>query len=493
MMKQGAWKAIKINLWLTKEELIAMAGMMTAAVIFFVMFDAFLMLGIASITCMGIGLHFMNKALCKIFVENRYGDSSFLIKMLPLEDKSLRRGNYIVAAGAVSGMVFALVLCLLAGYLALHRYDLESVMGFIRWLCCLGSPDMTGGGMWAMVSLEVIYILALGLCVAAVAEYASGAAGDKGESLIGKGNSKFEFPLSVFMMGILLPWLVLLLSDGIPPALFHLGKITIVAVMALLFSKSASSRSKGIRRSTKPEERAKKTKRERAELDLRETTDKGKAYEKLIAGKGVILNWKRMLLLILPICIILRNVEVSDAILVSYSVIGFCLMGEILREWNTSILFDENAAFYYSLPIKTEEVVKAHMKIGFKMMIPAALAAMAILLIRQAQKGFVLPADFVLWVLTIFVLVIAFCGWGLFNSAYASRWRDPLTHKTSRFAGGICLLVEVAIHWAIVMLVLYADGIARTIGSIFLLLASLAECYLVYRLGISELRDMYSA
>lgn len=491
MTKQGAWKAVKINLWLTKEELAAMAGMMATAVITFAVIDQFLMLGIASITCAGIGLYFMNKAIYKIFVENRYGNSSCLIKMLPIEDKSLRRGNYIVAAGAVSGMVFALVLCLLAGYLALHRYDWESVMRFIRWLCCLGSPDITGGGMWAMVSLEVIYILALGLCVAAVAEYASGAAGDKGESLIAKGNSKFEFPLSVFMMGILLPWLVLLVSDGIPPALFYLAKITIVSVMALLFSKSASSGSKENRSSAKPEERAKETKR--VELDLRETADKGKAYEKLIAGKGGILNWKRMILLILPACIILRNVEVSNGILISYLVIGFCLTGEILREWNASILFDENAAFYYSLPIKTEEVVKAHMKIGFKMMIPAALATMVILLIRQAQKGFVLRVDFALWVLTIFVLVLAFCGWGLFNSAYASRWRDPLTHKTSRFAGGICLLVEVAIHWAIVMLVLYADGIGRTVGSIFLLLASLAECYLVYRLGISELRDMYSA
>lgn len=479
MKKKGVRKAIKINLWLAKEELTAMTGMMAVAIITLALFGQSLLLDIVSVICAGMGLYFMNKAICKIFVENRYGDSSRLVMMLPIEDKSLRKGNYIVAAGAVSGMVFALALCLLAGYLALHRYDLENVMGFIRWLCCGGSSDIAGESAWALFTFEVIYIIALGLCVAACAEYTA-------EAAKGKGSSGFALPPDLFMVGILLPRLVLLASASIPPLPFHLIKITVATALAVLFYQLAAKAGDGSAQSKEKE-------KNRSELDLRDISDKRKAYERLIDSKGRIWNWKQMLILALPVCIILRNVEVSGAIILLLVIVGFCLLGETIREWNTSILFDENAAFYYSLPIKTEEIVKTHMKIGFKRMIPIPLIAIVMLLIWHAQKGFSLGAGLVLWVLTICVLAFAFSGWGLFNGAFASRWRDPLTHKTSRFAGGICLLVEVAIHWAIVMLVLYADGIGRTIGSIFLLLAALAECYLVYRLGISELRDMYSA
>ena len=97
------------------------------------------------------------------------------------------------------------------------------------------------------------------------------------------------------------------------------------------------------------------------------------------------------------------------------------------------------------------------------------------------------------WVLIISVMSLAFSGWALFNSTFASRWRDPVTHKSGGLAGGLTLILEVAAHIVVLVVATPFTYVNPLVGSLILLLLLAAECYGVYRLNVAELRDRYSA
>ena len=223
-------------------------------------------------------------------------------------------------------------------------------------------------------------------------------------------------------------------------------------------------------------------------------------------------DWKSIICMLPVIFIFIRDTGVSSSLIIVLLAALFSTFGTVVQSWNTAILLDENAPFYYSLPVRTEDIVKVHMKSGFKCMALLPLLCLALIpvtavfeegrekivavmtkLIGTADGGLETAILFLIWVLIITVLMLTFSGWGLFNSAFSGRWRDPLTHKTSRLAGGLCLSLETIVHMLLLVFILPFKIINPIAGSLLILTVCAAECVFVYRLCISELRDMYSA
>lgn len=108
MMKQGTWKIIKLNMWLAREEVPATAVMMLLAAVSLFCISRMLLLCLFGFICMIIGFYFLERTMYKIFGENRYGNSAILVNMLPVDEKTLRGGGYLVAAGVVLICVLSL-------------------------------------------------------------------------------------------------------------------------------------------------------------------------------------------------------------------------------------------------------------------------------------------------------------------------------------------------------------------------------------------------
>ena len=502
MMRQGTWKIIKLNMWLAREEVPATVVMMLLAAVSFFFLGSALLLCVIGLICGGFGIYFLGKTLYKIFGESRYGSSGVLVKMLPVDEKTLRRGGYLLAAGMALISALSLLLALFGGYFSVTRHHAAgAIPSFLRLLYCGSNAGISDGAVYAMLPLELIFVILLALCFTAGYERVIVSACRKNDgSLPERGDIRSDIPWLFFIGGFLLPRLAFLAGDWVPPLLVLLVKILIVGAAAFFLMKRM------------PEKAAPKVKTRRTwEFEAKEG-NKAKAYERLVGGKGTMVDWKSVICIVPVICVFIRNAGVSSSLIIIFLAALFSNFGTVVQSWNTAILLDENAPFYYSLPVRTEDIVKVHMKSGFKCMAPLPLLCLALIpvtavfeegrekivavmtkLIGTADGGLETAILFLIWVLIITVLILTFSGWGLFNSAFSGRWRDPLTHKTSRLAGGLCLSAETIVHMVLLVLILPFKIINPIAGSLLILAVCAAECVFVYRLCISELRDMYSA
>ena len=502
MMRQGTWKIIKLNMWLAREEVPATVVMMLLAAVSFFFLGSALLLCVIGLICGGFGIYFLGKTLYKIFGESRYGSSGVLVKMLPVDEKTLRRGGYLLAAGMALISALSLLLALFGGYFSVTRHHAAgAIPSFLRLLYCGSNAGISDGAVYAMLPLELIFVILLALCFTAGYERVIVSACRKNDgSLPERGDIRSDIPWLFFIGGFLLPRLAFLAGDWVPPLLVLLVKILIVGAAAFFLMKRM------------PEKAAPKVKTRRTwEFEAKEG-NKAKAYERLVGGKGTMVDWKSVIYIVPVICVFIRNAGVSSSLIIIFLAALFSNFGTVVQSWNTAILLDENAPFYYSLPVRTEDIVKVHMKSGFKCMAPLPLLCLALIpvtavfeegrekivavmtkLIGTADGGLETAILFLIWVLIITVLILTFSGWGLFNSAFSGRWRDPLTHKTSRLAGGLCLSAETIVHMVLLVLILPFKIINPIAGSLLILAVCAAECVFVYRLCISELRDMYSA
>ena len=133
MMKQGTWKIIKLNMWLAREEVPATVVMMLLAAVSLFCISRMLLLCLLGFICMIIGFYFLERTMYKIFGENRYGNSAILVNMLPVDEKTLRGGGYLVAAGVVLICVLSLPLGFFGGYFSLTRYHAaDAIPSFLR-------------------------------------------------------------------------------------------------------------------------------------------------------------------------------------------------------------------------------------------------------------------------------------------------------------------------------------------------------------------------
>lgn len=502
MMRQGTWKIIKLNMWLAREEVPATVVMMLLAVVSLFCISGMLLLCLLGFICMIIGFYFLERTMYKIFGENRYGNSAILVNMLPIDEKTLRRGGYLVAAGVVLICVLSLPLGFFGGYFSLTRYHAaDAIPSFLRWLYCGSNAGISDGAVYAMLPLELIFVILLALCITTGYERVLVSACRKNDgSLPERSAIRSDIPWLLFLGGALLPRLAFLAGDWVPPLLVLLVKILIVGSAAFFLMKRM------------PEKAAPKVKTRRTWDFESKDGNKAKAYERLVGGKGTMVDWKSIICMLPVIFIFIRDTGVSSSLIIVLLAALFSTFGTVVQSWNTAILLDENAPFYYSLPVRTEDIVKVHMKIGFKCMAPLPLFCLALIpvtamfeegrkeivavltkLIGKADGGPETVILFLIWVLIITVLMLTFSGWGLFNSAFSGRWRDPLTHKTSRLAGGLCLSLETIVHMLLLVFILPFKIINPIAGSVLILAVCAAECVFVYRLCISELRDMYSA
>ncbi len=502
MMKQGTWKIIKLNMWLAKEEVPATVVMvlLAAASLFFL--GSALLLCPIGLICMIIGVYFLERTMYKIFGENRYGNSAILVNMLPVDEKTLRGGGYLVAAGVVLICVLSLPLGLFGGYFSVKRYHAaDAIPSFLRWLYCGSNAGISDGAVYAMLPLELVFVILLALCITTGYERVMVSACRKNDgSLPERSDIRSDIPWLFFLGGVLLPRLAFLAGDRVPPLLVLLVKILIVGIATFFLMKRM------------PEKAAPKVKARRTWEFEAKGGNKAKAYERLIGGKETMVDWKSIICMLPVIFIFIRDTGVSSSLIIVLLAALFSTFGTVVQSWNTAILLDENAPFYYSLPVRTEDIVKVHMKSGFKCMAPLPLLCLALIpvtavfeegrekivavmmeLIGKTDGGLETAILFLIWVLIITVLMLTFSGWGLFNSAFSGRWRDPLTHKTSRLAGGLCLSLETIVHMLLLVFILPFKIINPIAGSVLVLTVCAAECVFVYRLCISELRDMYSA
>lgn len=502
MMRQGTWKIIKLNMWLAREEVPATVVMMLLAAVSLFCISGMLLLCLLGFICMVIGFYFLERTMYKIFGENRYGNSAILVNMLPVDEKTLRGGGYLVAAGVVLICVLSLPLGFFGGYFSLTRYHAaDAIPSFLRWLYCGSNTGISDGAVYATLPLELIFVILLTLCITTGYERVLVSACRKNDgSLPERGDIRSDIPWLFFIGGFLLPRLAFLAGDRVPPLLVLLVKILIVGAAAFFLMKRM------------PEKAAPKVKTRRTwEFEAKEG-NKAKAYERLVGGKGTMVDWKPVICIVPVICVFIRNAGVSSSLIIIFLAALFSTFGTVVQSWNTAILLDENAPFYYSLPVRTEDIVKVHMKMGFRCMAPLPLFCLALIpvtamfeegrkeivavltkLIGKTDGGPETVILFLIWVLIITVLILTFSGWGLFNSAFSGRWRDPLTHKTSRLAGGLCLSLETIVHMLLLVFILPFKIINPIAESLLVLAVCAAECVFVYRLCISELRDMYSA
>lgn len=502
MMRQGTWKIIKLNMWIAREEVPASIVMMLLAAVSLFFLGSALLLCVVGLICGGFGIYFLGKTLYKIFGENRYGSSSVLVKMLPVDEKTLRRGGYLVGTGVALICVLSLLLGLFGGYFSLnHHNNFKGLVGFLRFLYCGSNAGISDGAVYAMLPLELIFVILLALCFTEGYEHVIASACRKNDgSLPERGDIRSDIPWLFFIGGFLLPRLAFLAGNWVLPLLVLLVKILIVGAAAFFLMKRV------------PEKAAPKVKARRTWEFEAKDGNKVKAYERLVGGKGTMVDWKSIICMLPVIFIFIRDTGVSSSLIIVLLAALFSTFGTVVQSWNTAILLDENAPFYYSLPVRTEDIVKVHMKIGFKCMAPLPLLCLAMVpvtaMFEEGRKEIVAVMTkligtvdggpetvilFLIWVLIITVLMLTFSGWGLFNSAFSGRWRDPLTHKTSRLAGGLCLSAEMIVHIVLFVLMLPFEIINPIAGSLLILVVCVAECVFVYKLCISELRDMYSA
>ena len=489
-------------MWLAKEEVPATVVMVLLAAASLFCISGALLLCALGLICMIIGVYFLERTMYKIFGENRYGNSAILVNMLPVDEKTLRKGGYLVAAGVVLICVLSVPLGLFGGYFSLNRYNnFKGLVGFLRWLYCGSNAGISDGAVYAMLPLELIFVILLALCFTAGYEHVIASACRKNDGGLPERSDIRSDILWLFFLGVvLLPRLAFLAGDWVPPLLVLLVKILIVGSAAFFLMRRM------------PEKAAPKVKTRRTWDFEAKDGNKVKAYERLVGGKGKMMDWKSVICMVPVICVFIRNAGVSGSLAIVLLAALFSTFGTVVQAWNTAILLDENAPFYYSLPVRTEDIVKVHMKIGFKCMAPLPLLCLAMVpvtamfeegrkeivavmtkLIGKVDGGLETAILFLIWVLIITVLMLTFSGWGLFNSAFSGRWRDPLTHKTSRLAGGLCLSAETIAHMVLLVLILPFKIINPIAGSLLILAVCMAECVFVYKFCISELRDMYSA
>ena len=306
-------------MWLAREEVPATVVMMLLAAVSLFCISRMLLLCLLGFICMIIGFYFLERTMYKIFGENRYGNSAILVNMLPVDEKALRGGGYLVAAGVVLICVLSLPLGFFGGYFSLTRYHAaDAIPSFLRWLYCGSNAGISDGAVYAMLPLEIIFVILLALCITTGYERVLVNACRKNDgSLPERSAIRSDIPWLFFLGGVLLPRLAFLAGDRVPPLLVLLAKILIAGTAAYFLMKHM------------PELTATKVKTRRTWEFESKDGNKAKAYEKLVGGKGKMMDWKSVICIVLVICVFIRNAGVSSSLIIVFLAALFSTFGTV--------------------------------------------------------------------------------------------------------------------------------------------------------------------
>ncbi|MDO4395669.1 MAG: hypothetical protein Q4C51_02630 [Clostridia bacterium] len=496
-MRQEIWKMIKTNFALAKDEFSVMLLCMAIGTICLLMLNMMFQVSIIGLVLIIVAIFFHEKTINKIFFENAYGNSSILIDTFPVQEQSIRAAKLILGAMATFYMLICGFIVVSGCYMVMHD-GLGSFPNFLRWLYFNGSKEVSNIQVYTVFSLALVSLLILSICASLCTEFLLVRTHGKYENEIAMlQRMTVDLPVALVMIFIFLPSLLINFSNEISPILVQLLRIAVIVGLAILFYRWSSR--EGDNRSKPTDSIA---------FGSNKNLTKVQAYGKLISGEGLSIDWSIITWMIAMSLLFFKQIGIK-AIWVLIA-IGICNLTSMAQAWNSYILLDDKASFFGSFPISNRDRVKAHMIGGFKFMVTLPVFFLIVTIIGVFfNKGtllFSLMSDFVgsingslelyalcaIWLLIITAITFAFSGWAFFNSLYASYWRDPITRRTSKVAGMICIIVEALVNISALKVIMPFKYLDPIIGSLIFLGLAVGECFLANRLAVINLRDKYN-
>ncbi|MDD6042703.1 MAG: hypothetical protein PUB87_02990 [Eubacteriaceae bacterium] len=501
MRKTTVWEMTKLNLLLARDDSAATVGLIAIGIVTVLMIDVYFPLSIVGFFCVVIGVTFLSRTLYRIFVDSRYGDTGILINMLPVSEKIIQRGRYIAGLLCVFFAVLGFYLTVCGLYLEINGFSLEKLTSFLKWLYCGNIYSYSDKQIYLILIAEILFFLMLSTCITAAYEYSANRSHKRNPGTkIERNNAGVSITWIVFLSTTVIPRMILDRNINISPVLLIFSKIAVLAALSFIFHRLSSKTGRAVSK-----------KKEVKVFDENYSLSKKKAYSKLVSVNGKMSDWTSVALIIPAMLLLLDKLHISGSLIIILLNTVMCTLATQVQEWNTSLLFDENASFYYMLPIRTEDLVKTHIKIGFKCMFilpmlfyiiiagctalgfeSASMDTMIPELLGPVNNRFETIVGFIILILITAAITLALSGWAIFNTTFASKWRDPVTHKTSRFASGLCLAGEAAMHIILLVALMPFKHINPINGSLVILAICIAESYLAYRLSVYELKETYT-
>lgn len=523
-------KAMGLQLRLAQEEITASIGAVLIAIICVALAWWFPILIFALIIYI-VGLVYADKALCKLFIEHRYGDTSIFIKAMPLEERVSEKAGYYLGTALVFSLCMLSVICCGIWYWKSFDFRLSAVIRYLKGLYGWSGLEVSNAAVLAALVLLLLVAVFFAFTAAECFEYRILKTRKRGKTpSLSERQTDDNLLGFVLFMALLIPRLLLPTISGFPR--LYLPFVLTVIIAAAFFAvrtlnrrlrnqlENAADTSDTVRKQTEQESLsfirsgggAKK--------------DKFHAYMELIGRKkesgdeGKLLTPSNCLIFLL--CIFnVRNLtaagDKTEIIFISAAVIFIlCMLGltAAAQSRNSELLFEENASFYYSLPLSAEEVVRAHMMTAFHTMLPVTICVWALIVLllvipftAENMAELLLEifgrAEFIgesswlvmlslLWLAIMLLIALLFSAFAFFNSVFASSWKDPITHKTSKLPGGLCLSAEI---FLVVMNLCALTQLSQRYplsGNLLSLAVFMAACYAFYRRSIAALRSMYS-
>lgn len=523
-------KAMGLQLRLAQEEITASIGAVLIAMVC-VALAWWFPISIFALIIYIVGLVYADKALCKLFIEHRYGDTSIFIKAMPPEESVSEKAGYYLGTALVFSLSMLSVICCGIWYWKRFDFSLSAVIRYLKGLYGWSGLEVSNGAVFAALVLLLLVAVFFALAAAECFEYRILKARKRGKipSMTDK-QADDNLLGFVLFIALLMPRLLLPTISGFPRLYlpFVLTAITAAAFFAI------RTLNRRLRHELENAACASDTVRKQAEQEplsfIRSCDgakkDKFHAYMELIGRKkesgdeGKLLTPSNCLIFLLCIFNIRNLVAAGDkteiifiAAAVIFILCMLCLTAAA-QSSNSELLFEENASFYYSLPLSAEEVVRAHMMTAFHTMLPVTISVWALIVLLlvipftaenmaellieifgRAQfvgEGIWLVLLSLLWLAIMLLIALLFSAFAFFNSVFASGWKDPITHKTSKLPGGLCLSAEI---FLVIMSLCALTQLSQRYplsGNLLSLAVFMVACYAYYRRSIAALRSMYS-
>lgn len=523
-------RAMSLQLKLAQEEITASTGAVLIAMVC-VALAWWFPISIFALIIYIVGLVYADKALCRLFIEHRYGDTSIFIKAMPLEEGVSEKAGYYLGTALVFALSMLSIVCCGIWYWKRFDFRMSAVISYLKGLYGWSGLEVSNAAVLAALVLLLLVEVFFALAVAECFEYRILKTRKRGETpSLSERQTDDNLLGFVFFIALLIPRLLLPTISGFPR--FYLPFVLTAITAAAFFVIRTLNRR--LRHELEDVADTSDTVRKQAEQEslsfIRSgdgvKKDKFHVYMELIGRKkesgdeGKLLTPSNCLIFLL--CIFnIRNLtaagDKTEIIFIAAAVIFIlcilCLTAAS-QSRNSELLFEENASFYHSLPLSAEEVVRAHMMTAFHTMLPVTICVWALIVLLlvipftaenmaellieifgRAQfvgESLWLALLSLLWLAITLLIALLFSAFAFFNSVFASGWKDPITHRTSKLPGGLCLSAEI---FLVIMNFCALTQLSQRyplFGNLLSLAVFAVACYAFYRRSIAALRSMYS-
>lgn len=488
-------KAVKLHMWLAKEEIKACVIMLGIGAVCFALMSESLILALFGIVLFLIGMVYHEKALFKLFAVHRYGDASTMIRMMPFDEAVTENAARLIGGGLC--FYFIIILFCMVGMILWgidYGFELGKVFTVLEQLRMLGCEENTYSALFAKLPTELLFAAAEAVCSVLAYEcellLEERKSAEKGIAGHFK-RSNAELRSMVWLV-LFVGFIVYVYMKALPIP-FLIAETLLLAVcglvLAMIYRELRASENNvtaigksSVRKSAKSDvENADNIKYEVGRGDFQGKDwekigerctkhSRRRVFEALIAKKGYI---EMPLSNLLSLVLVFYNVykltgENSSAyrFIIIAAVAAVCwilISAGKARHRCSEFLFDEYSAFYGMLPLSLKETVWIYTMTTFKRMLPILFLiwgivtavmfipsvcenmreALILLLgeptIVSGTMGIVLLM--LIWLLILIGLAFYLSGQALKIAIEASGSRDPITHKSSRTVAGLGRLV----------------------------------------------------